>query len=117
MKNEVERLLDHDRTNDDGVKIGFLEYVAVLLKWRKFILLNSIAVAVLAVIISFLLPKWYKATASILPPKDQSLLNFFGSTSSVLKGLSALPKIGGLGQNTGAYNYFAILKSRSAMET
>jgi len=74
------------------------------------------SVTIVAVIISLLLPKWYKATASILPPKDQGLFGSLGVAGSMLKGLSSTQKIGSLGQKTGTYNYLAILKSRSAME-
>jgi tyrosine-protein kinase Etk/Wzc len=94
-----------------------LDYLNILWKWRKFISINTLIVMVSAVIISLILPKWYKATASILSPKDQGLLNFFGGTNTIMRGLTTLPKIGGFGQNPGAYNYFAILKSRSALES
>ena len=103
--------------NGERQHVGFLDYLAVLMNWRKFIVVNFLVVTALAVIVSFLLPKWYKATASILAPKDQGLLNIFGGAGSVLKGLSALPKIGGFSQSPGVYNYFAILKSRSTMES
>src|SRR5436190_3668993 len=101
---------DHNTLNDDHaytgpMMSGFLDYVSILAKWRTFLLVNVCGVTLIAVIVSLLLPKWYKATASILPPKDQSLLNLFSSTNSVLKGLTSIPKLGGLGQNTGAYNY------------
>ncbi len=97
--------------------VSFLDYINVVWRWGKFIAINTLVIAVCAIIISLVLPKWYKATASILSPKDQGLLNFFGGANSVIRGLSSLPKIGGFGQNPGAFNYFAILKSRSAMES
>jgi len=68
------------------------------------------------VIVSFLLPKWYKATCSIMPPKEQSIFGQLGSVGSLLKELSPTQKMGGFGQNLGVYNYLAILKSRTAME-
>jgi tyrosine-protein kinase Etk/Wzc len=52
---------------------GSLEGVLRLLRWRKLILLNTAIVAVLAVVISLLLPNWYKATASLLPPEEEAL--------------------------------------------
>ncbi|MBI3364355.1 MAG: hypothetical protein HY033_05555 [Ignavibacteriae bacterium] len=95
---------------------GFLKYASVLVRWWRFVVVNVVVVTVVAAIVSFVLPKWYRATASILPPKDQGSFNLFGGSGSVLKGLSSLSKLGGVGQNSGAYNYLAILKSRSAME-
>lgn len=102
---------------DNGGKTRLWDYAEILIRWRRFIAINFTVVVIFAVILSFLLPKWYKATASILPPKDQGLLNLFGATSSMLRGLSSLPRIGGFGQSPGVYNYFAILRSRSTMET
>jgi tyrosine-protein kinase Etk/Wzc len=94
----------------------FLDYLSVLVKWRRFIIINVLAVTLLAVIISLVLPKWYRATASVLPPKEPDMFGSLGAASSVLKGLSGGRGLKGLGQTQGAYNYFAILKSRTAME-
>ncbi|MBM3317928.1 MAG: hypothetical protein FJY75_08740 [Candidatus Eisenbacteria bacterium] len=44
-----------------------------LLRWRRAILLNTLAVAAAAVIVSLLLPKWYRSTASLLPPEEETL--------------------------------------------
>jgi len=116
MDTNLNKISEGQINGEEGEKPNFLDYIEILLKWWRFIVINLAIVAGLAVVISLLLPKWYKATASILPPKDQGLLNLVASTSSALKGLSSLSKLGGLSQSTGAYNYFAILKSRSVME-
>jgi uncharacterized protein involved in exopolysaccharide biosynthesis len=110
-----------DDTQADGTKASgspsdLFEYVSILLKWRKFIVYNVLIISVLAFCVTSLLPKWYKATASLLPPKDQGGLNLLGGVSSVLKGVSGLQRMGSLGQSQGAYSYLAILKSRTAME-
>jgi len=96
---------------------NIFDYLNILWRWKKFIIINTAIVTICAIIISLLLPKWYKATASILSPKDQGLLNLFGSSSQMLRGLTSLPRLGGMSQNPNAYNYFAILKSRSTMES
>jgi tyrosine-protein kinase Etk/Wzc len=93
-----------------------IRYVGILLRWKRFIIINFIVVFLLATGISFLLPKWYKSTASLLPPKQPDLFSSLGSSSSMLKGISGLSKLGGLGQRSDVYNYFAILKSRTTME-
>ncbi len=95
----------------------FYDYVGVLFVWKKFIIINIIVVGIMTVGIVFLLPKWYKATASIMPPKTQDATNMLGAASSVLKGLTGIPKLGGLSQGMGVYNYVAILKSRTTMES
>lgn len=97
-------------------EVHLLDYIAILLKWRKLIMINLITVTIVATTISFLLPKWYKATASILPPKGQDVFNPLGASSTLLKNFSGLSLFGGTKQGLGAYNYLAILKSRSAME-
>jgi uncharacterized protein involved in exopolysaccharide biosynthesis len=93
-----------------------IDFLHLILKWRKFITVTVGAVAVLSVVITLLLPKWFKSSVSILPPADQGVLNPLGSASSMLKGLAAVKSLGSFGQGLGAYNYFAILKSRASME-
>jgi tyrosine-protein kinase Etk/Wzc len=97
-------------------ELNVFKYISILLQWKRFIIINFIAVFLLAVTISFLLPKWYKSTASLLPPKQPDIFNSLGSASSMLKGLGSLGKLSGLGQKPSNYNYFAILKSRTTME-
>jgi tyrosine-protein kinase Etk/Wzc len=96
--------------------LRWMNYVLPLFRKRKFILLNFLIVTIVSLVVSFFLPKWYKSTASILPPKNQTLLNPLGAVASTLKGLGSAGKIGGIGENQGTYNYLAILKSRTAME-
>jgi len=113
----MEESIDANRNeNVTGRQGGFLQTMQILITWRRFIAINVLILTLVAVIISFILPKWYRATASIMAPKDQSFLNFLGQSSSVLKGLGSLSKLGST-QNTGPYNYFAILKSRRAMDS
>jgi uncharacterized protein involved in exopolysaccharide biosynthesis len=96
---------------------GFFDSLSILLKWRRFIVSTVAVIALVTVAIVFIVPKWYKATASIIPPKEQDLLGSMGVSSSLLRNIPGLPRIGGLGGSKfGAYNYLAILKSRSAME-
>lgn len=95
---------------------NFIQYLSVLLRWKRFIIINFIVVLLLAIIVSFVLPRWYKATASILPPKQPDLFGTPVSSGSMLKGISVMGRLGNLGQKSNVYNYFAILKSRTTME-
>jgi uncharacterized protein involved in exopolysaccharide biosynthesis len=93
------------------------DYLYLLVKRRKFIITTVLAVGILTAAITLLMPNWYKATASVLPPKRPggllSLLEGSGF-SSVLKNLPGLGvRIGGSQE---AYSYMAILQSRTAME-
>lgn len=98
---------------------NIIQYLSILLRWKRFIVINFIMVLLLSGIVSFILPKWYKSTASLLPPKQPDIFNSLTASSSILKGISGIGgigKLGGLGQKSSAYNYFAILHSRTTME-
>ncbi len=111
-----------DDTQADGTKASgspsdLFEYVSILLKWRKFIVVQCSHHFCPGIPRDFTATEMVnKATASLLPPKDQGGLNLLGGVSSVLKGVSGLQRMGSLGQSQGAYSYLAIRKSLSAME-
>jgi uncharacterized protein involved in exopolysaccharide biosynthesis len=89
------------------------DYLTVIVKWRKLILVNFIVVCVLASIVSLILPKWYTAKATLLPPVDQTS-SAFGLASI----LSELP-VGELGVSgiRSPFDLFkAILESRSVAQ-
>jgi len=93
----------------------FFDYLYVLVKRRKLILRTVFATAILSAAMTLLMPSWYAATASLMPPKRpgglMSLLE--GGVGSVLKNLPGLS--GSLSSQQG-YSYMAILQSRTAME-
>jgi tyrosine-protein kinase Etk/Wzc len=75
---------------DERRETGALPFLVRLLRWRRLILLNTLIVAVMAVVISLLLPNWYEARTSILPPQEESL-----SLGSLSRGIgSALAMVG-----------------------
>jgi uncharacterized protein involved in exopolysaccharide biosynthesis len=94
---------------------NWYEFLNLLIRWRGFILKCTLIVAVFSVVISLVLPNWYKSTVSILPPKESNTLNA-GAASSLLRSITSTARIGTLLQGQGLYNYLAILNSRSAME-
>ena len=67
-----------------------LKLIRLLWQWRRFLLLNVFAVAVLAAGLSLLLPNIYRATATILPPKGESP----GIPNQLMDALSGLGNIG-----------------------
>ena len=94
---------------------SFTDFLIILVRRRKLIFWNLFIVSLLALIISFLIPKWYSSTANILPPKSGGLLGDIGSISSTIKDLSkSLGRLGSVSDE--AYNYLAILQSRTSME-
>lgn len=91
---------------------NIFEYLHVLVKWRKFILLNFLIVCLLAAIISLILPKWYRATTTVLPPEEQT----FGMGLSSMLGDLPLGGLGIPGITTPGIMYVAILESRTVRE-
>lgn len=45
-------------------------FAGVLYSWRRFIMRSTFGVAVIAVIVSLLLPRWYTASATMMPPRE-----------------------------------------------
>jgi len=89
-----------------------LDYIYVVVKWRKFIILFTFLAGVVTAGVSLMLPKWYKATATVLISADSpvslgisSYINQFGS------GAADFLKLG-----TEEDRYMAILQSRGAQE-
>jgi len=92
-------------------------YLSILFEWRRFIIINFIIIILLTVVISLLLPNWYKSSTTLIQPKQSDIFSNLGATGSLLRGISGLGRISGLGgQRSGTYNYFAILRSRTTFE-
>jgi len=88
----------------------FIENITQILKKRKFIIWNTIGFAVLSIIVSLMLPKWYSSQATIIS-SGSSTSNFLSMLSGIPMGdfgLSAL--------NEDISNYIAILESRNVRE-
>ena len=91
-------------------KPDVIEVLLVLAREKKRILLVTLAVAVLATIVVFLLPKMYTATATILPPqqKQSALTSMIGQIGAIA-GLGASD----LGLKNPADLFVAMLTSRT----
>lgn len=100
----------------DNTNKTFLDLIIVIIKWRNVIFVNVLVITVLAIIISFSIPKWYTSTVNIMPPKSKGgLLGDISSFSSTIKDLSkTLGRLGTVSDE--AYNYLAILQSRTSSE-
>jgi uncharacterized protein involved in exopolysaccharide biosynthesis len=64
-------------------KVNVYTYLAVLVGYRRFIFLNLVGVCMIVALLSFLLPTWYRATTTILPPGGEAALGL-GVASSLL---------------------------------
>ncbi len=91
------------------------ELVARLWAARLRILTVMLIAGLATLGVAFLFPKWYRATAVILPPDDADL---FSNLSMASKALTKFPAFGVLGDYfTPADVFKATLKSRSIQET
>lgn len=92
-------------------EVDAIDLLLVLARHKKRILQITLATALVALVVAFLLPNMYTATTTILPPQQkQSALN------AMVGQLGALAKLGGmadLGLKNPADLFVAMLKSRT----
>jgi len=115
MTNESKTTLDNTAANrPDGDRINLLDYFQIILKRKKIISFAVLSTAVLAVIISLLLPNMYTATARILPPQEPST----GLTALLSQGAGSLSNLASsfIGGSSTADLYVGILKSRTVAD-
>src|SRR6266849_5789414 len=99
-------------TDEDGVSL--LDMLIVLAKHKKIVLGFPLGAAVVAVIVSLVLPKWYEATSRILPPQQQQSTT--AAMLSQLGGLANLAGAAGLGLKNPSDLYVGLLKSRTVAD-
>ncbi len=82
-------------SNRSENKPSISDYLYVLFKWKKFIIINLFIVILITVVVVLIVPKSYKATATIMiPPDSQSGLSGLGGLSSFLGGKSSFAALG-----------------------
>ena len=91
-----------------------LYFFAVLLKYKKFVLITTLIAAITSVIISFLLPKWYASTVNFVPPVESSSKSAGGGISSMMKEFG-LSQVGGTKGDD--YSMLVFLDSRSVADS
>jgi tyrosine-protein kinase Etk/Wzc len=94
-------------------KINAIQGFSLLVKWRKLIIFNFLIFSFITAAISLILPKWYTASCTLMPPDQQDSGGFdiLSLLGDLPKGLSGLP-----GMATASDIYVAILKSRNVRE-
>ncbi len=106
---------DKGQHNGQLEEINLFDYFNVLLKWKRFIGWNMLVLLVFVTGITFIMSNTYKSKVSLLPPKQRGTTSgLLQLTKEFLPAANPLSKLGGSQES---YNYLAILKSRSAMET
>src|SRR5665213_992827 len=77
--------------NDD--EISLLGLLTILAERRRTILVTAGVFAVVAIVVSLLLPNWYTATVTLLPPQQSSSLS--AALASQLGNLGGLANLAG----------------------
>ena len=92
---------------------NFIDYIYILVKWRKQIIKTFFIVCIVAAGISLFLPKVHRGVTTIMPPADDT--GGLGLSSLI----SQIPLSGlGLGaMSDETYAFLAILNSRTVMES
>lgn len=93
--------------------ILLIDYLEIIVKWRKSVILNILTLTILAAIISLLLPQKFIATATILPPSSQQETMLGMISANIPSGLAGLSGVGGIlpGISTPSDLFAAIMKS------
>jgi tyrosine-protein kinase Etk/Wzc len=105
----------HPMQNDAQMRqVNLLDYVVVMAQYKRFIVRFVGACVVIGAVLLFLiLPRWYKSTAVVMPPKQKMNLGLITSLARATAPLRGL----GLGQaSDDISNLQAILMSRRVME-
>lgn len=94
---------------------SFVNFLVVVVKYRIFLLVIVSVITLGATITALLLPKWYKATVSVLPAERNDLLSTLTGLSNLTKSFGTSRAARGLSALTGGPTeldkYIAILKS------
>ena len=96
----------------DRKELDLKSLFQIIWRWKNKIILFVFLITSLSIVISLLLPKWYKAKAVILAPQVSD-----GGISPMANILGNLGLSSVLGGNENIFRYLAILKSRSLEET
>lgn len=97
-------------------KVRISDYLYILFKWRKFLIINLLIVIVASTLYAFLLPKHYKSTAIVMMPPEGSM--GLGGLTSLLGGRGGSASLGArlLGYATGSEDILlGIINSRTAI--
>lgn len=94
--------------------ISLIEYRDVLFKYRKFISYTVGSTIFFSIILSFLLPKMYLATAQVLPPQENTsaITALLSNSDNPLSGLAG----SFIANQSTASLYVGIMKSRSVAD-
>jgi len=73
-------------------EVSFTDYLSILLKWKKFLIINLLIVTIGATVYSFMIPKTYKSITTLMLPgeKEMGLGSLLGGGSAISFGAQLL---------------------------
>jgi uncharacterized protein involved in exopolysaccharide biosynthesis len=103
-----------DTLRSEQNETPFLDFLLLLAHHKKFVLGLPAAVGLIAVIVVLLLPKWYTATAKILPPQQgqSNAVAILGQLGALSGGIASQA----LGLKNPSDIYVAMFKSRTVAD-
>lgn len=104
--------MENNRNMDIKKKNDFLSLV---FRWKKMIFINLTIVAIISLVISFLIPKTYKAAAYVLPAPSSGGLGGLSSLLSENSMLSVGSKLLGIGGAGDEETILGLLNSRTVL--
>ena len=108
---ETKQPFENVPTGRSNTGSSLIDFIVVVVKFRWFLFLFIFIITASATIYALLAPKWYKASASVLPAEQTDFLSAFSGISSLVKGFSPSKGLAALTGNTELDRYMAILKS------
>jgi len=102
--------------NMEKKQARFSDYLYVLYKWKKFLIINMLIVIIGATIYSFTIPEQFKSTATVMIPPETNM--GLGSLGGILSGSRSTMNLGSKlfgGGTTNEDVLLGILNSRSTL--
>jgi tyrosine-protein kinase Etk/Wzc len=101
----------NENVSGKAVSHSLIEFLTVIVKHKWFLFLFIFIITTSVTLWALLSPKWYKASASVLPAEQTDFLSALGGLSSLVKGFTPSKGLAALTGNTELDRYIAILKS------
>jgi uncharacterized protein involved in exopolysaccharide biosynthesis len=99
--------------NENLVGSALLDILFIIARSRKFLITFIFIVTCIAILIALLLPKEYKATASVLPASESGLISSLSGISALAKSFASFQGLSSLSGDNEIDRYFAILNSKT----
>jgi uncharacterized protein involved in exopolysaccharide biosynthesis len=107
--------VETEKAQQIETEINLIDYLIVMLKWKKLILGITLSCIAISAIIGLLMPKSYRAETRILPPQQNSAGMASQLLSQVGSGLTGIS--GMLGVNSQTDLYVGMLQSRTILDS